>query len=55
MTKDVERLLLHLVDVVWQDVYEDESVPSTRHAKKLIQKAKDTIGEFKDWRLDSDS
>lgn len=33
------KLLFHLVDVVWGDIYEDESVPSTFHARELIQKA----------------
>lgn len=33
------RLLFHLVDIVWGDAHEDESVPSTPHARKLIQKA----------------
>ena len=31
--------LRHLVDVVWQYVNEDESVPSTHTADKLIDKA----------------
>jgi hypothetical protein len=33
------RLLFHLVDIVWGDAMEDESVPSTAHARTLIQKA----------------
>lgn len=33
------RLLFHLVDIVWGDALEDESVPSTEHARNLIQKA----------------
>lgn len=33
------KLLFHLVDVVWGDAFEDESVPSTVHARRLIQKA----------------
>lgn len=33
------RLLFILVDVVWGDAFEDESVPSTKHAIDLIQKA----------------
>lgn len=33
------RLLFHLVDIVWGDVNEDQSVPSTAHARMLIQKA----------------
>lgn len=33
------RLLFHLVDIVWGDAHEDQSVPSTAHARDLIQKA----------------
>lgn len=33
------RLLFHLVDIVWGDALEDNSVPSTPHARSLIQKA----------------
>lgn len=33
------RLLFHLVDIVWGDAMEDNSVPSTAHARNLIQKA----------------
>ena len=33
------KLLFHLVDIVWGDCNEDESVPSTIHARRLIQKA----------------
>ena len=33
------KLLFHLVDIVWGDAFEDESVPSTEHARELIQKA----------------
>lgn len=33
------KLLFHLVDVVWGDAFEDESVPSTAHARTLIKKA----------------
>jgi hypothetical protein len=33
------RLLFHLVDIVWGDAMEDTSVPSTAHARQLIQKA----------------
>lgn len=33
------RLLFNLVDIVWQDVFEDQSVPSTDHARMLIKKA----------------
>lgn len=34
-----EKLLLHLVDVVWMDSKESTEVPATSHAKELIQKA----------------
>jgi len=38
--KQIDRkLLFHLVDIVWGDAFEDESVPSTDHARTLIQKA----------------
>ena len=33
------KLLFHLVDIVWGEAYEDESVPSTVEARKMIQKA----------------
>lgn len=33
------QLLYNLVDIVWQDVNEDKSVPSTKHARALIKKA----------------
>lgn len=39
MNKIDRALLFHLVDVVWSDAHEDESVPSTEHARRLIQKA----------------
>ena len=34
------KLLLHLVDVVWSTANEDESVPSTKWAKEMIETAK---------------
>lgn len=34
--------LLHLVDVVYQTVREDESVPSTAWARKMIVQARET-------------
>lgn len=38
--KTIDRkLLFHLVDVVWSEAFEDESVPSTTHARKMIVKA----------------
>jgi hypothetical protein len=38
--KQIDRkLLFHLVDIVWGDAFEDESVPSTAHARTLIIKA----------------
>ena len=33
------ELLFNLVDIVWGDALEDNSVPSTPHARKLIKKA----------------
>jgi len=33
------RLLFHLVDVVWGEAHEDESVPSTDWARTMIKKA----------------
>lgn len=41
------ELLLHLVDVVWGDIHENESVPATIHAERLIQKAKGRMGKIK--------
>lgn len=38
--KHVEELLLNLVDTVWGIAHEDESVPSTEWAKKMIAKAR---------------
>jgi hypothetical protein len=37
---DVESLLLRLVDVVWGEANEDQSVPSTDWALRMIQRAK---------------
>ena len=37
------KFLRHLIDVVWNDVTESCAVPSTFHADKLIQKAKETF------------
>ena len=33
------KLLFHLVDVVWSEAHEDESVPSTDWSRRMIQKA----------------
>lgn len=33
------KLLAHLVDVVWGEAHEDESVPSSDLAKRMITKA----------------
>jgi len=33
------RLLFHLVDVVWGEAHEDESVPSTEWSRRMIQRA----------------
>lgn len=35
--------MLHLVDIVWNDVTESNAVPSTDHAKKLIKKAGESL------------
>lgn len=38
--KAIDReLLFHLVDVVWGEAHEDESVPSTGWSRRMIQKA----------------
>lgn len=38
--KSIDRkLLFHLVDIVWGDAHQDNSVPSTGHARRLIKKA----------------
>jgi hypothetical protein len=41
--RDPDQFLLTLVDIVWQDVNEDQSVPCTTHAKFLIQKARNSF------------
>lgn len=33
------KLLFHLVDIVWGESREDDSVPSTEWSRKMIQKA----------------
>lgn len=33
------KLLFHLVDVVWEIAHEDNSVPSTDWARRMIMKA----------------
>jgi hypothetical protein len=33
------KLLFHLVDIVWGEAFEDESVPSTEKARQMIKKA----------------
>jgi len=46
--KSIDRkLLFHLVDVVWGDALEDQSVPSTPHARTLILKAIERRGAEK--------
>ena len=40
-----ERFLLHLVDVVWGVANEDESVPGTDWAKRMIEQAKKSFKE----------
>jgi hypothetical protein len=37
------KFLRHLIDIVWNDVTESKEVPSTLHADKLIQKAKESF------------
>lgn len=37
------KFLRHLVDVVWSEAKENEEVPSTYYADKIIQKAKETF------------
>lgn len=37
-----ELFLLQLIDVVWGVAYEDESVPSTAWARRMIAKARET-------------
>lgn len=37
------NFLLHLVDGVWGEAHEDQSVPSTDWAERMIAKAKDTF------------
>jgi len=40
-------LLYNLVDIVWGDAMEDQSVPSTPHASDLIKKAIERTTEQK--------
>lgn len=40
-----EQFLLHLVDVVWGEAHENESVPATDYAQRMIQAARDTFQE----------
>jgi len=39
----LKRLLPHLVDVVWGIAHEDESVPSSDWARRMIEKAEATL------------
>ena len=39
ITEETRKQLRHLIDVVWNHVHEDESVPSTLIADDLINKA----------------
>jgi len=39
ITEETRKQLRHLIDVVWNHVHEDESVPSTLIADELINKA----------------
>lgn len=43
---DKDRLFqLHLIDVVWGHIWEDESVPGTARAERLIEQAKESFDE----------
>lgn len=39
MNKIDRKLLFHLVDIVWAEAHEDESVPSTEWSREMIIKA----------------
>ena len=39
ITEEGRKALRHLVDVVWQHIWEDQSVPATAVADELIDKA----------------
>lgn len=39
ITEETRKQLRHLIDLVWNHVHEDESVPSTMLADDLIDKA----------------
>ena len=39
ITAEGRKVLRHLVDIVWQHIWEDQSVPSTAVADDLIDKA----------------
>ena len=41
----LEKLLPHLVDVVWGNAHEDVSVPCSKHARRLIEHAKKTLDD----------
>jgi len=41
--KNDKKFLRHLVDTVWSDAKESGEVPSTIHADKLIEKARETF------------
>lgn len=41
----IQLFHLHLIDVVWGHCFEDESVPSTDVAERLIEKAGSTFDE----------
>jgi hypothetical protein len=37
-----EAFILHLIDVTWNEAFEDESVPATDWAKRIIEKPKES-------------
>ena len=41
LTEEGRRFLRHLVDNVWQHIWEDQSVPATSTSDKLINEAID--------------
>ena len=45
ITEETRKQLRHLIDLVWNHVHEDESVPATQVADNLIDKAFDISEE----------
>ena len=48
ITLDGRKFLRELIDVVWQHIWEDESVPATSTADELINKAIESHGKISD-------